>query len=152
MPPVGLEQRADPGEVADQERLRHPLGDDAKTVEGAAHRPVATLVGLHDPADGGAREARSPRVHENHPPCELIQESRIEREPLDRGVRVAEAQPEEAAIRRRELVLPPTGYPGLHSFQPARQARKLGDIVRLAAGQSQRTDQGDIEGTRASEP
>ena len=152
MSPVGLEQRADPWEVADQERFRHPLGDIAETVEGAGHRPVATLVRLHDPADGGAREARGPGVHEDHPPCELIQESRIEREPLDRGVGVAEAQPEETAIRRRELVLPPTGYPGLHSFQPARQARKLGNLERLAACQGQRPDQGDIERTRAPSP
>ena len=151
-PPVLGQQRADPREVGGAERIGHALGHAAQAVERAGDRRVAPLVRPHDPADGGAREARCTGVAEQHPPLQLRREAGIECERLDRGVGIAKGEPEKPAVGSRELILAAARDARLDTLQPAGQVGDLADRGAAARRGGECRHQRHVDRAGAAEP
>ena len=149
--PVSVEQRADAGDVAGAQRVGHPLRHLPEPVQRGGHGAVAAVVGVHDPADGGAGEPGRAGVHEHHPALQLREHGGVEGQRLDRGVGVAELEAEEAAEGRGELVLSAAGDGGLDCLETARQIRHGARIAGLTPRRTECTDDRHVERARAAE-
>src|SRR6476661_4405882 len=92
---------------------------------------IAPLVSAHDPVDGCAGETGGAGVTQHEAPAEVSQEPGIELEPLHFRLGVVELQPQKAAVRGGELVLPATWYARLDRLEvacPLRDFYRIGTL------------------------
>ncbi len=147
LPPVLAQELSDPRQVARLEGFGHSFGDIVQGGEGSGHGGIPTLVRRHDPCDRPTGEPRRSRVDRGSSDARARSRRRHRPRRSTSASGSRKRKPQEAAVRRHELVLASAGDACFDGLEPARQ---VGD--RSGVGASPRAEDSALTSATSRAP